>query len=149
MALSLLYAISMKQHRPMTPEQLSRTIEEYFAERQAEILPSGEQTKDGKRLSWCGDVLEYLTEGLAERLAARGITFNKAFPGPFRLMDEDQLTDGRHVRRFWTMALDRGCPIAQLCTYFFHRHDQVTLPQPPQVIAYPLDHPEPDAKDPA
>jgi Family of unknown function (DUF6022) len=139
----------MKQLRPLTPEHLSRTIEEHFAERQAEILPSGQQTKDGKRLSWCGDVLEYLTEGLAERLAARGITFSKAFPGPFRLMDEDQLTDGQHVRRFWTMALDHGCPIARLCTYFFHRHDQVTLPQPPRVIAYPPDHPEPDTEEPA
>ena len=139
----------MKQPRPMTPEHLSRTIEAYMAERQAEILPSGEQTKDGKPLSWCGEVLEYLTEGLAERLAARGITFSKTFPGPFRLMDEDQLTDGQHVRRFWTMALDQGCPIARLCTNFFHRHDQVTLPQPPQVIAYPPDHPEPDMEKPA
>lgn len=139
----------MNQHSPLTPEHLSRTIEEYFAERQAELLPSGEQTKDGKQLSWCGDVLEYLTDGLAERLAARGITFSNAFPGPFRLMDEDQLTDGRHIRRFWTMALDHGCPIARLCTYFFHRHDQVTLPQAPQVIAYPPDHPIPDAEEPA
>ena len=64
----------MSQHNSPTPEQLSRTIEAYFAERQAAILPSGEQTTDGKRLSWCGDVLEYLTEGLAERLAAQGIT---------------------------------------------------------------------------
>ncbi len=139
----------MKQLRPLTPEHLSRTIEEHFAERQAEILPSGQQTKDGKRLSWCGDVLEFLTEGLAERLAASGITFSKAFPGPFRLMDEDQLTDGQHVRRFWTMALDHGCPIARLCTCFFHRHDQVTLPQPPRVIAYPPDHPVPDTEEPA
>jgi hypothetical protein len=139
----------MKQRHPLTPEHLSQTIEAYFAERQAAILPSGEQTTDGKRLSWCGEVLEYLTEGLAERLAARGITFSKAFPGPFRLMDEDQLTDGRHVRRFWTVALDHGCPIARLCTIFFHRHDRVTLPQPPQVIAYPPDHPEPDTEKPA
>jgi len=139
----------MNQHSHLTPEHLSRTIEAYFAERQAELLPSGEQTKDGKRLSWCGDVLEYLTDGLAERLALRGVTFSKAFPGPFRLMDEDQLTDGRHVRRFWTTALDHGCPVARLCTHFFHRHDQVTLPQPPRVIAYPPDHPEPDTEEPA
>jgi len=139
----------MTQHRPPTPEYLSRTIQEYFAERQAEILSSGEQTRDGRRLSWCGDVLEFLTEGLAERLATRGITFSKTFPGPFRLMDEDQQTDGQHVRRFWTMALDHGCPIACLCTYFFHRHDRVTLPQPPRVIAYPPDHPEPDTEEPA
>lgn len=139
----------MNQQTSITPEHLGRTIEEYFAERQAKLLPSGEQTKDGKQFSWCGDVLEYLTDGLAERLAARGITFSKAFPGPFRLMDEDQLTDGRHIRRFWTMALDHGCPVARLCTYFFHRHDQVTLPQPPRVVAYPPDHPEPDQEEPA
>ncbi|MCC6140193.1 MAG: hypothetical protein IT389_06200 [Nitrospira sp.] len=149
LAPSLLYLASMNQHRPLTPERLSRTIEQYFAERQAKILPSGEQAKDGTRLSWCGDVLEYLTAGLAERLAARGVTFSKAFPGPFRLMEEDQLTDGQHIRRFWTTALDHGCPIARLCTYFFHRHDQVTLPQPPQVIAYPPDYPEPDMEEPA
>ncbi|MDO9117457.1 MAG: hypothetical protein Q7U39_05845 [Nitrospira sp.] len=149
LALSLLYIGGMKQHLPVTPEHLSRTIEAYFAERQAAILPSGEQTTDGKQLSWCGEVLEYLTEGLAERLAGRGITFSKAFPGPFRLMDEDQMADGQHVRRFWTMALDHGCPIARLCTIFFHRHDNVTLPQPPRVMAYPPDHPEPHMEEPA
>lgn len=137
----------MSHHAPLTPEHLSRSIEDYFAERQTDVLPSGEQTKDGRRLSWCGDVLEFLTEGLAERFAARGITFSKSFPGPFRLMDEEQLMDGNHVRRFWTMALDHGCPIARLCTYFFHRHDQVLLPRPPQVVAYPPDHLGPEASE--
>jgi hypothetical protein len=132
----------MDHRNALTPEHLSRTIEDYFAERQAELLPSGDRTKDGKRFSWCGDVLEFLTEGLAERLAASGITFSKSFPGPFRLMDEEQLEGGNHIRRFWTMALDHGCPLARLCTYFFHRHDQVPLPQPPHVVAYPPDHPE-------
>jgi hypothetical protein len=130
-----------------TPDDLSRTIEDYFAERRTELLSSGEQTKDGKRFSWCGDVLEFLTEGLAERLAAKGITFSKSFPGPFQLMDEEQLADGNHIRRFWTMALDHGCPIAHLCTYFFHRHDQVPLPQLPQVIAYPPDYLETEAAE--
>jgi hypothetical protein len=137
----------MSHRIPLTPEHLSRTIEDYFAERQAELLPSGQETKDGQRFSWCGDVLEFLTEGLAERLAARGITFSKSFPGPFRLMDEEQLADGNHVRRFWTTALDRGCPIAKLCTYFVHRHDQVPLPQPPHVVAYPANHLEPEAAE--
>lgn len=137
----------MNQRTPLTPEHLSRTIEDYFAERQTELLPSGEQTKDGKRFSWCGDVLEFLTEGLAERLAARGITFIKPFPGPFRLMDEEQQLNGDHVRRFWTVALDHGCPIAKICTYFFHRHDRIPLPQPPHVVAYPPDHPEPEATE--
>ena len=137
----------MDHRTPLTPERLSRTIEDYFAERQTKLLPSGEQTKDGKRFSWCGDVLEFLTDGLAERLSASGITFSKSFPGPFRLMDEEQLAGGNHVRRFWTMALDHGCPIARLCTHFFHRHDQVPLPQPPQVVAYPPDHPETEASE--
>jgi len=134
----------MDHHTPLTPEHLSRTIEDYFAERQAELLPSGEQTKDGRRFSWCGELLEFLTEGLAERLAPIGITFSKSFPGPFRLMDEDQLANGDHVRRFWTVALEHGCPIARLCTYFFHRHDIVPLPQPPRVVAYPPDQPGPE-----
>lgn len=127
---------------PGTPERLSQTIEAFLAERQAELLPSGEKTKDGTTFSWCGEVFEFLTAGLAERLAKRGITFSKSFPGPFRLMDEEQHADGSHVRRFWTTALEHGCPIAKICTYFFHRHDQVRLPQLPQVVSFPLDHPE-------
>lgn len=136
----------MKRDTPLTPEYVCRTIEEYFATRQAELLPSGEQTRDGRRFSWCGDLLEFFTEGLAERLAAKGITFSKSFPGPFRLMDEDQAANGDHVRRFWTTVLSHGCPIARLCTYFFHRHDRVTLPQLPKVVAYPPDHPDPEAE---
>jgi hypothetical protein len=136
----------MKPDTSLTPEYVCRTIEEHFATRQAELLPSGEQTKDGRRFSWCGDLLEFFTEGLAERLAARGITFSKSFPGPFRLWDEEQSANGEHVRRFWTTALSHGCPIARLCTYFFHRHDRVTLPQLPKVVAYPPDHPDPEAE---
>jgi hypothetical protein len=134
----------MSHHTPLTPDHLRRTIEDYFAERQTELLPSGEQTKDGRRFSWCGDVLEFLTEGLVEHLATQSITFSKSFPGPFRLMDEEQLADGNHMRQFWTMALDHGCPVARLCTYFFHRHDQVPLPRLPQIVAYPPNHPKPE-----
>lgn len=136
----------MKPDTSLTPEYVCRTIEEHFATRQAELLPSGEQTKDGRRFSWCGDLLEFFTEGLAERLAASGITFSKSFPGPFRLWDEEQSANGEHVRRFWTTALSQGCPIARLCTYFFHRHDRVTLPQLPKVVAYPPDHPDPETE---
>jgi hypothetical protein len=136
----------MSHRSPLTPECVRRTIEEYFAERQAEILPSGEQTKDGRTFSWCGDVLEFFTEGLAERLAPQGITFSKSFPGPLRLMDEDRLESGIHVRRFFTVALEHGRPIARLCTYFFHRHDRVTLPHLPKVVAYPPDHPAPETE---
>ncbi len=143
-ALPLLITLSIMTRSPLRPEEVRRTIEGYFAERQAELLPSGEQTKRGKRFSWCGEVLEFFTEGLAARVALQGITFSKSFPGPFHLMDEDRSTNGDHVRRFWTTALEHGCPIARLCTYFFHRHDRVSLPQPPQVMAYPPDYHEPE-----
>lgn len=134
----------MNRDHSLGPEQVGQTIEDYFVERQSNLLPCGAQTKEGRRFSWCGEVLEYLTEGLAERLAARGISFSQPFPGPFRLMDEDQLADGRHVRRFWTTVFAQGCPIARLCTYFFHRHDQVALPQLPHVVAFPADHSDQD-----
>jgi hypothetical protein len=133
----------MNQDQPsVTPEAVSLAIQDYLAERHSTILPSGDHAQDGRQFTWCGEVLEFLTEGLVERFAARGITFTKSFPGPFRLMDEDQQADGQHVRRFWTVALDHGCPIAKLCTFFFHRHDQVPLPQPPQVVGFPPDHQE-------
>ena len=122
--------------RELTPEALNHEIQAYVAERQSELLPSGEASRDGRQFSWCGDILDFLTEGLAERLAAKGITFTNTFPGPLRLMDEDQQPNGQHVRRFWTIALQHGCPIARICTLFFHRHDQVSLPQAPLVVAY-------------
>ena len=123
-----------------TPQSLGDEIQAYVVERQSKLLASGEASRDGRRFSWCGDILDFLTEGLDERLAARDITFTNAFPGPLRLMDEEQQPNGEHVRRFWTIALHRGCPIARICTLFFHRHDQVKLPQPPRVVAYTLDH---------
>lgn len=125
-----------------TPQTLEDEIQAHVAERQRELLASGEASRDGRRFSWCGDILDFLMEGLAERLAARGITFTSALPGPLRLMDEDQQPNGQHVRRFWTIALHRGCPIARICTLFFHRHDQVKLPQTPRVVAY-----APDSQD--
>ncbi|MFO0769245.1 MAG: DUF6022 family protein, partial [Nitrospiraceae bacterium] len=122
-----------------TPDWISHEIRSYLTARENELLPSGEGTKDGRRFGWCGDVFDFLCEGLAERLAGHNITFAAAFPGPFRLLDEDQQPNGQHIRRFWTTALHQGCPIARLCTYFFHRHDQVRLPRRPQVVAYPAD----------
>ncbi len=137
------HTITVMDDLPLTtPRQVGDALEAYLRERQAELAPSGERTKDGRRFTWCGDVFEYLTDGLAERMAAHGITFSTGFPGPFRLMDEDQQANGLHVRRFWTVAFARGCPIARLCTYFFHRHDQVPLPQSPLVASFPPDHTE-------
>lgn len=120
----------------LTADTVSRDIEAFVVTRQVELLPSGEASKDGCRFSWCGEILDFLTEGLAERFATKGITFTDAFPGPLRLMDEDQQPNGQHVRRFWTVALHHGCPVARICAYFFHRHDQVSLPRLPRVVAY-------------
>lgn len=144
MAPTLLYTWGMDRHTPLTPDDIRCTIEAHFAEQHTKLLPSGEETKDGRRFSWCGDVLDFLIEGLAERLANRGISFSKSYPGPFRLMDEDRSSNGDHVRRFWTTAIDRGCPIARLCTSFFHRHDRIGLPHPPTISTYPPDHQGPE-----
>jgi len=144
LALSLLFVDDMTKRVTPTPDDIRSMIEAHFAERQTKLLASGEGTRDGRRFSWCGDVLEFLVDGLKERLSDRGITFSTTFPGPFRLMDEDQSPNGNHVRRFWTTALDHGCPIARLCTFFFHRHDRVPLPRLPTVAAYPHDHHEPE-----
>jgi hypothetical protein len=130
----------------MTPEDVGQVIRGYLAERQAALQDNGEKTKDGRRFFWCGDVLEFLSEGLSDRLASFGITLTKSFPGPFRLMDEEQGQDGQHTRRFWTTALAHGCPVARLCTLFYHRHDQVRLPRLPRVVAYPPEHAGPEAE---
>ena len=133
----------MTRRATPTPDDIRSMIETHFAERQTQLLTSGEGTRDGRRFSWCGDVLEFLVDGLNERLSDRGITFSTTFPGPFRLMDEDQSPNGNHVRRFWTTALAHGFPIARLCTSFFHRHDRVTLPCLPTIAAYPHNDYEP------
>ena len=124
----------------LTPEAVGRQIQAYLDERQRQVLPSGEASSDGRRFSWCGDILDFLTDGLAERLAPMGISFTSPFPGPLRLMDEVQQPDGQHVRRFWTLALHRGYPIARICTFFFHRHDQISLPQAPLVVVFTPSH---------
>ena len=121
---------------PLTPDTVGREIQAYIEERQRQLLPPGETTREGHRFTWCGDILDFLTDGLAERLAPMGITFTPPFPGPLSLMDEVQRPDGQHVRRFWTVALHRGCPIARICTFFFHRHDQISLPQAPLVMGF-------------
>ncbi|HNI67072.1 MAG TPA: DUF6022 family protein [Nitrospira sp.] len=141
LAPSMLQSSYMKSTMAIpTPQSVGDEIQSHMAERQRELLASGDASRDGRCFSWCGDILDFLIEGLGDRLAARGITFTSAFPGPLRLMDEDQQPNGQHVRRFWTVALHRGCPIARICTLFFHRHDQVRLPQPPRIVAYAPDH---------
>ncbi|MFO0765196.1 MAG: hypothetical protein U0231_00055 [Nitrospiraceae bacterium] len=122
------FSLSLQNRSNPTPDWISHEIRLYLTARENELLPSGEGTKDGRRFGWCGDVFDFLCEGLAERLAGHNITFAAAFPGPFRLLDEDQQPNGQHIRRFWTTALHQGCPIARLCTYFFHRHQVIVWP---------------------
>jgi hypothetical protein len=138
-----------KQANHTSPDSLARQLQAYLAERHKQIgqIGADDRTADGRRFGWCGEVLDFLVEGAAERMAGRGITFTNPLPGPFRLWDEDQQPDGEHVRRFWTTALLHGCPIAKLCTVFFHRHDRPALPRPPQVLACPPDHREEGAAD--
>ncbi|MFM8551123.1 MAG: hypothetical protein ACKOCD_02240 [Nitrospiraceae bacterium] len=141
MASSLLSLPAMPQtdRSSTTPESVAQAVQAYLDERPqlGRDLPEG-----ARAFAWCGDTFDYLIEGLTDRLAARGIDFTSAFPGPFRLWDEDQQPDGEHVRRFWTTALAQGCPVARLCTYFFHRHDTPAIPRPPLVVAFPPDYPD-------
>lgn len=135
--------LSMEQAAPQSPltqaEDIRRAITTHLTDQLSQLLPSGHQSRDGRRFTWCGEVFDFLVEGVIERLAARGVTFTAPYPGPFRLMDEEQLPDGRHIRRFWTVACANGCPIARLCTRFVHRHDDIRLPEAPSVEAYPLE----------
>ncbi|TAJ23218.1 MAG: hypothetical protein EPO64_11700 [Nitrospirae bacterium] len=144
----MLYRLAMDQQESiLTPETVSQAVQNYLDERHTQILPPGDRSSAGRRFGWCGDVLEFLVEGIADRFASHGIAFNSPYPGPFRLWDEDQHQDGEHVRRFWTTAVDRdtGCPIAKLCTFFFHRHDTAAIPNPPRVVGFPADDPADEA----
>jgi hypothetical protein len=103
----------------LTAETVGYEIQAYIAERQTKLLPSGEGSKDGRRFSWCGEILDFLAEGLVERFAARGITFADSFPGPVRLMDEDQHPDGQHVRRFGRSPCTTAAPSPGSAPIFF------------------------------
>ncbi len=128
---------------PTTPDAIARAVQAHLDERQAGLASTDRSSPadPARTFTWCGDVFDYLAEGVTERLAACGIHLSSPFPGPFRLWDEDQRPDGEHVRRFWTTALSHGCPVARLCTSFFHRHDATALPRPPRVEAFPPDEP--------
>jgi len=144
----LLFTGMHEQDLHVQPETIGRALQDYLGERQAQIAPPGDRSRTGQVFDWCGDVLEFLAEGVSERFAARGISFSSPFPGPFRLWDEDQQPDGEHIRRFWTTALLHGCPVAKLCTFFFHRHDTPAIPRPLRVVAFPPDYRGEDADPP-
>lgn len=132
----------MKNQRPpASPEQISGTVKAYLDERAGLIAPAGDGSRCGRRFAWCGDVLDFLADGIEDHVTARGFTFRGGFPGPLRLWDEDQEPDGEHARRFWAVAFDctTGRPLANVCTVFFHRHDRVVLPRAPLVLAFAVE----------
>lgn len=133
---------AMKRVETMkTPEALSVAVQEYLGERWDQLAPSGDRSCCGRQFAWCDEVLEFLTEGLDERLAGLGVECRSPYPGPFRLWDEEQHPGGEHVRRFWTVVVESGSgrPVAKLCTYFSHRHDTAAIPRLPRVEGFPPD----------
>lgn len=135
----MLSAAGMEKQSPPHAVTIEQAVEGHLHRRLAEIMSPGGPISHAKRFSWCGELLDYLAQGVDEKLADMGITLQDPYPGPMNLLDEDQHPDGSHVRRFWTVALKHGCPIAKLCTIFFHRHDRIDLPKPPRVVALPPD----------
>ncbi len=125
------------QRPPSSPEQISDIVKAYLDQRAGQIEPAGDRARPGHRFAWCGDVLDFLTDGIEDHVTAQGFTFRGRYPGPLRLWDEDQQPDGEHARRFWSVAFDclTGRPLANVCTVFFHRHDRVALPRAPLVVA--------------
>lgn len=131
--------MASQKHKP-TSEQVGKALQAFLDERYLLVAAQVDQPDHSGRFAWCGDVLDYLVQGLDRALARLGITFHDPYPGPMRLWDEDQDGDGQHVRRFWTTALYRNCPVAKVCTLFFHRHDRLMPPRTPKVLAFPPDH---------
>lgn len=139
MAPSLLTYDCVSSQRPAaSPEQISGIVKAYLDQRAGLITSSGDGSLSGRRFAWCGEVLDFLAEGIEDHVAPRGLTFRGVYPGPLRLWDEDREPDGEHARRFWSMAFERasGRPLAHVCTVFFHRHDRVALPRAPLVLAF-------------
>ncbi len=123
---------------PLTPQAITDAVQKFLDGRLAQVVPSEDWSWCEARFSWCGDLFDFLVEGLEDHTRSLGFRFEDPFPGPIRLWDEDQQADGEHLRRFWTTAVDisTGRPLAKLCTVFSHRHDRVALPRPPKVRAF-------------
>lgn len=119
----------------MEPTYIAQLIQNYLDTKLAEVVPNNDWSWCEKRFSWCGDLLDFLIEGLEPYTRTVGVTFQEPFPGPFRLWDEDQFQNGDHIRRFWTTAVhsSSGCPLANILTIFYHRHDRIALPHPIQI----------------
>ena len=130
-----------RQCQNLTQAMISEVVQRYLEKRAMIIMSAEDQSFSGFEFTWCGEVLDFLIEGLEDHVQqlGMGLDFQPAFPGPLRLWDEDQQPDGLHVRRYWTTAIDTKShqPIAKLCTFFFHRHDTTAIPQLPQVVGFP------------
>ncbi len=119
-------------HQPYGPLDIAQCVQRFLDTRLKKVAPHDDWSWCEKNFTWCGDLLDFLIQGLPSYTQTLGFTFQDPFPGLFRLWDEDQFPDGTHLRRFWTTALncsDRS-PVAIVQTHFYHRHDQVALPHP-------------------
>ena len=124
----------------VTPAMLGDLVQQYLEERAMMIMSVEDQSSSGREFSWCGEVLDFLIQGLDEHVRELGMAcvFHPSFPGPLKLWDEDQQPDGVHVRRYWTTAIDEIShqPIGEFCTFFYHRHDTTAIPQLPRVVGF-------------
>ncbi len=129
------------EHSISSPERIADIVKAYLDQRADQLEPAGDGARSGRRFAWCGDVLDFLTDGIEDHVTEQGFTFRGSYPGPLRLWDEDQQPDGEHARRFWAVAFEckTGRPVANVCTVFFHRHDRVALPRAPLVLAVAIE----------
>ena len=126
----------MKTVEPhVEPQEIAYLIQQYLDTQLAGVVSNNDWSWCEQHFTWCGELLDYLIEGLESHTRTLGFGFQDPFPGPFRLWDEDQFPNGDHVRRFWTTALHNSskCPLAIIHTTFHHRHDRIALPHPIQV----------------
>ena len=129
------------QCQNLTPAMISEVVQKYLEKRAMMLMSDEDQSSTARKFTWCGEVLDFLIEGIDDHVQelGMGLVFQPAFPGPLRLWDEDQQPDGVHVRRYWTTAIDAKShqPIGKFCTFFFHRHDTTSIPQIPRVVGFP------------
>ena len=128
-------------YQKVTPAMISGVAQQYLEKRAMKIMSVEDQSSGGREFIWCGEVLDFLVEGLVDhvRELGLGLVFHPVFPGPIKLWDEDQQPDGVHVRRYWTTAIEEEThqPIGKICTFFYHRHDTTAIPQLPRVVGFP------------
>ncbi|MCL4352830.1 MAG: DUF6022 family protein, partial [Firmicutes bacterium] len=78
---------------------------------------------------------------VAQMLADQGYTLRELFPGTFARSRETVREDGVHQRLFSCAVRIPSGPVRFLLTMFFHRHDNLAIPQSPQVIGWSQETP--------